>query len=124
MLSSRNRQSNNLSACAKRLDQDRVQEKHSWVVFRFPEKAGEAHELEATAIKPVQRFAAQDTAILTQITALGFDPKALPKNKAGKAGVKSDVRKSLSKDQLFKGVKVFDKAWERLSARREIVIQD
>lgn len=74
-------------------------------------------------VKPLQRSAAQDAAILTQVTSLGYDPLALPQNKPGKAGVKSAVRNALSKDRLFTGAKVFDKAWERLSANGEIVIQ-
>lgn len=74
-------------------------------------------------VKPLQRSAAQDAAILNKIAALGFDAKALPKNKPGKAGAKSAVRKSLSNDRLFTGVKVFDRAWERMSANGEIVIK-
>lgn len=75
------------------------------------------------AAKPLQRSAAQDAAILRQIKDLGFDPLTVPKNQPGKAGVKSAVRNALSKDRLFTGAKVFDKAWERLSKNGEIVIQ-
>ena len=77
----------------------------------------------SVTVKPLQRSAAQDAAILTQVTSLGYDPLALPRNKPGKAGVKSEVRNALSKDRLFTGAKVFDKAWERLSANGEIMIQ-
>lgn len=74
-------------------------------------------------VKPVQRSAAQDAAILKHITTLGHSPLAVPKNTTGKAGVKFDVRNALKKNLLFVGVSVFDRAWERLTRNGEIVIQ-
>jgi hypothetical protein len=77
----------------------------------------------AAPATPLSRFNAQDAAILAEIKRLGFDPLALPKNPDGKRGVKAAVRLALSTDKLFKGSTVFEKAWERLTARAEIVIR-
>lgn len=63
----------------------------------------------------------QEAAILESIVALGFDPKNLPKRDNGKPGIKFLVRTALSKNILFEGAKVFDKAWERLRSDSEIV---
>lgn len=71
---------------------------------------------------PVQRTAAQDAAILSTLAALNIKPLVIPKNKAGKAGTKAKVRTALERNPLFVGATVFDKAWERLSARGDIVI--
>ena len=71
---------------------------------------------------PVQRTAAQDAAILSTLAALNINPMAIPKNKAGKAGTKKRVRTALEGNLLFVGSTVFEKAWERLSARGDIVI--
>ncbi|APW46544.1 hypothetical protein [Rhodoferax antarcticus] len=79
----------------------------------------------ATAVpvaKPVQRSAAQDAAVLAALKAMGIDPLAVPKNEAGKAGTKAKVRAAIASNALFTGTTVFDKAWERLSTRGEIVI--
>lgn len=80
-----------------------------------PDKAAQA--------KPLQRTAAQDAAILCEIKKLGHDPMALPKNPDGKPGVKAAVRTALLSHSLFKGSTVFDKAWERLTARADIAIR-
>ena len=80
-----------------------------------PDKAGLA--------KPLQRTAAQDSAILCEIEKQGYDPLTLPKNLPGKPGVKAAIRAALSKNSLFTGGTVFDKAWERLTARTDIAIQ-
>lgn len=77
----------------------------------------------ASQAKPLQRTAAQDTAILSEIKKQGYDPLALPRNPNGKPGAKAAIRIALSRNQLFTGSTVFDKAWERLTAREEIVIQ-
>jgi len=73
--------------------------------------------------KPLQRTAAQDFAILCEIEKQGYDPLAVPKNPPGKPGAKAAIRTALSKNSLFTGGTVFDKAWERLTARADIVIQ-
>lgn len=58
---------------------------------------------------PQQRF--QEMEILRVIGELGFDAQNLPKDKKGEKGVKADVR-----NRLNFSARVFDKAWERLSA--------
>ena len=65
---------------------------------------------------PVQRSAAQDSAVLTEIRNAGHDPRALPVNEPGKPGVKAAVRRRLvGVNPLFpRGSRVFDKAWDRL----------
>jgi hypothetical protein len=73
--------------------------------------------------KPLQRTAAQDSAILCEIEKQGYDPLALPKNPSGKSGVKADIRAALSQNPLFTGTRVFDKAWERLTTHKDIAIQ-
>ena len=78
---------------------------------------------EAESVKPIQRGAAQDAAILKQIKVLGHDPLNLPPNRAGKPGTKAAVRAALKRDRLFTGAKVFDKAWERLTENSDIVIK-
>jgi hypothetical protein len=72
---------------------------------------------------PLQRTAAQDSAILCEIKKQGYDPLALPRNPLGKPGVKAAIRNALSKNLLFTGETVFNKAWERLTARADIAIQ-
>lgn len=54
---------------------------------------------------------------------MGIDPLAVPKNSPGKAGTKAEVRTALDSNPLFTGTTVFDKAWERLTNRGEIVIR-
>lgn len=72
-------------------------------------------------IKPVSRSAAQETFVLTLIESMGLDPKKLPKNQPGIAGVKAKIRQAaLLENQIFSGGKTFDKSWERLSERRDI----
>ena len=73
--------------------------------------------------KPLQRSAAQDSAILCEIEKQGYDPLALPKNLPGRPGVKAAIRTALSQNSLFTGGTVFDKAWVRLTARADIAIQ-
>ncbi len=65
---------------------------------------------------PRQRF--QENEILWVIRELGHDPRKLPKNKPGKPGVRSEVCKMLT-DPMWQGT-VFEKAWERLSQKKEI----
>lgn len=77
----------------------------------------------ATPAKALQRTAAQDSAILCEIGKQGYDPLALPKNFAGKPGVKAAIRAALSQNSLFAGGTVFNKAWERLTARADIAIR-
>ncbi|TCV86656.1 hypothetical protein [Sulfurirhabdus autotrophica] len=67
------------------------------------------------------KLRAQEKAIFDEIIRLGYIPKSLPKNKAGKPGVKFKVRTSLKENDLFTGITVFDRAWERLRKFGDIV---
>lgn len=100
----------------------------AWEAHNQPE-TGDAEQVGAAAtagsemeIKPIQRGQAQDAAILETLKKMGHDPLQLPKNPAGKPGVKADVRKTLKDNPLFAGTTVFDGAWERLSKFGDIVI--
>lgn len=77
---------------------------------------------EGRPIAPVQRTAAQESAILDAIRQSGYDPQALPQKPPGKPWVKAEVRTALvGVNPLFpKKSKVFDKAWERLRSSGEI----
>lgn len=77
--------------------------------------------LELAKTKPRTRMNDQEDAILEEILGQGFDPMALPPSPSGRPGVKAAVRESLGESPLFKGAKVFDKAWERLRNQRRIV---
>ncbi|MFL9890206.1 hypothetical protein [Paraburkholderia sp. RL17-381-BIF-C] len=70
--------------------------------------------VEVKAPVPLQRF--QESEILRVIVELGHNPKAIPANKPGKAGLKYEVRRKLDYTN-----KVFDLAWERLRKNDEIV---
>lgn len=72
--------------------------------------------------KPLNAQSAQEATILDCIKQLGHDPLNLPKNPKGKPGVKAAVKLALRNDRLFTGTTVFEKAWERLAAQKEIVI--
>lgn len=76
--------------------------------------------------EPVSRSAAQDAVILETIRRVGHEPLSLPKNDAGKPGIKAAVRGELvAKHKLFpQGGRQFDKAWDRLSAFKEIAYRD
>ena len=78
------------------------------------------------AAEPLQRSTAQQTVILDAIREAGHEPLSLPKNDAGKRGIKALVRDELvGKHKLFpKGGRQFDKAWERLRAFKEIAERD
>ena len=60
------------------------------------------------------KLRAQEKAILDAIVDLGLDPKCLPRNGAGKRGVKFTVRAAMKGNDLFPSARVFDKAWERI----------
>lgn len=79
-----------------------------------------ANQTPAPAIKePVQRRAAQDAAIIASLRAAGHDPLALPKNIAGKKGIKAATRIALGNGGMWVGT-VFNKAWERLTSNDDI----
>lgn len=75
----------------------------------------------AMAVRPKQRSAVQDDAILAAIKQAGYDPVALPQQQAGKSSVKNMVRQALDGKHPFVGSTVFDKAWDRLRRNGEIV---
>lgn len=79
-----------------------------------PDQSGSAE------MAPVQRWQAQDRAILNAIEALGLKARALPRTQAGKPGAKMEIRRALKDHPLFVGEKVFDKAWERLRAAGDV----
>lgn len=66
--------------------------------------------------KPQSRQRYQEQEILRVIKLLDCDPKSLPKDSPGKPGIKAKVRR-----QLQFSPSVFNKAWDRLSATREII---
>jgi hypothetical protein len=71
--------------------------------------------------KPIQRFAAQETAILNAIKTQGYVALSLPKNEPGMGGVKKLIRDATASNGLFlSGSTVFNKAWERLRKSGEI----
>lgn len=72
--------------------------------------------------KPVQRHVAQENEILTAIANLDFAALALPKNEKGKQGVKAMVRHALGTTGMWSYSTVFNKAWERLAAKKLIKI--
>ena len=82
--------------------------------------AGIATALDTPA--PVQRFVAQDAAIIAEIVRQEYDPMKLPKHKPGKPGVKAAVRAALGNTGIWSGTTIFDKAWERLIKNGEIKI--
>lgn len=63
----------------------------------------------------------QEKVIIEKLVDMGYEPKAIPKEKTGCATVKSEIRKMLMESHygLFNGKK-FEKAWERLRANGEI----
>ena len=72
--------------------------------------------------KIIKKSSKQGSAIVEAIKSLGHDPQKLPKNPAGKSGVKAEVRKLVQHPPLFDNPDIFDKAWERLSKYKEISI--
>lgn len=71
--------------------------------------------------KPVElKGQTQDRLILEQIDALGYDPKALPKQVAGMAGVKKEVKDKLDKKEPFEARTAFDESWKRLRGYGDI----
>jgi hypothetical protein len=104
----------------------------SRISYRFPVPENEmpiaspavAAPNQVITIKPIQRTAAQDAAILAEIKQLGFDPLSLPKPERGKSGVKAQIRSKLTKEKkdVFISIRVFNDAWQRL--RKEGKIRD
>lgn len=72
------------------------------------------------ATKPLPKMRQQENVIIDAIKKLGHDPQKLPKNPAGKPGVKAKVRELIQHPPLFDNPDIFDNAWERLSKYKEI----
>lgn len=72
--------------------------------------------------KPVKepKFKLQEKAILEEIQNLGYAPRELPKNQAGKRGIKSEIRAALEKNPLFNGRTTFNKVWQALRDCKKI----
>ncbi len=68
-----------------------------------------------TSPKPLSRQSFQEQEILRVIKELGFDPKSIPKWRAGKPGLKAAVREKLNFT-----VNIFEAAWERLRGYKDI----
>ena len=84
------------------------------------ESDSKAHHVQVSDHEPVQRAAAQDAAIIASLRAAKHDPLALPKNEAGRPGVKAATRAALGDGGLWAGSTVFQKAWERLTRNKDI----
>jgi hypothetical protein len=69
---------------------------------------------------PMQRWPAQEAAILTKLREMGFDPCNLPMPKPGTPGPKAAVKRALGTSGMWTGETVFDKAWERLRASGQV----
>lgn len=70
-----------------------------------------------------KRQVKQERLILEAITKLGYDSQRIPKNKTGQAGVRSIVKKEVSKtysSDFVAGSTIFEKAWGRLLSKKEI----
>ena len=80
----------------------------------------EPDQSDSEEMQPLQRWQAQDRAILGAIQALGLTAQALPRSAAGKPGAKMEIRRALKDNPLFVSDKVFDKAWERLRAAGDV----
>lgn len=69
----------------------------------------------------VQRFRAQENAILHAIKEEGLEPTAIPHFEYSRPGLKAQVRQQLvGAGGLFVTVGIFDAAWYRLRRRKEI----
>lgn len=64
----------------------------------------------------------QEEAIVGEIRRQGFDPMFLPERQRGKGGVKANVWTAIAGHPEFGGRRpVYDKAWDRLRAKKELV---
>ena len=76
--------------------------------------ASSANVNAGSSVKPISRFAAQESAILAEILALGHIPTKLPGSPPGRPGVKAQVKAALGRSGIWSGPTVFGKAWDRL----------
>jgi hypothetical protein len=85
--------------------------------------ADETPQANSTPTAPVQRFQAQEQAILDAIRDAGHDPKKLPKPPKGKNGIKAQIRAVVPRS-IFTSDVVFDKAWLLLRRNEDIADAD
>lgn len=71
--------------------------------------------------KPLSRRLAQEIAILEALRNAGYDPLALPRRVPGKAGIKHEIKLAVRQGPVSFTKGIFDKAWQRLRDRDEIV---
>ena len=71
--------------------------------------------------KPRLKMRNQEEAILEAIRKFGYNPQKLPKNDEGKSGIKAKVSNELKASPFFDAKTAFNKAWERLRSRKEII---
>jgi hypothetical protein len=77
---------------------------------------GDARAMEEETQAPEPRSRAQEHLILGIVRKLGLDPQNLPRNKPGRPEVKTEIRKTATREKsIFLSAKTFDTAWERLS---------
>lgn len=73
------------------------------------------------ATKRVPKAVEQEQAVLEAVRALGYEPRALPRNEQGKAGAKREAWQALkTRSDLFISQGVFTKTWERLRGSGQI----
>lgn len=106
---------NGIVPFAELVEWGRWTKRFDFVVASPAAKVEAAPDAKNSNEKPPLQQQFQEREILRVIEELSYEPKNLPQNKPGKAGVKAEVRKKLSFP-----VKVFDKAWERLKANVDI----
>lgn len=72
--------------------------------------------------QPRMKGLQKEAAILERLRELGYDPKFIPPNRPGKAGVKAQVLKSFDIPGVpFVSVKAFDTTWQSLRKSGELV---
>lgn len=69
---------------------------------------------------PKQRSQARMEAIVAQLRSMGYEPLALPRNSAGKRGVKAETKAALGNKGIWAGTTVFNRAWEHLMKNQTI----
>jgi len=76
------------------------------------------------SMSPRSKQRKQENVILAHLRQEGWNPGALPKNRSGKPGVKMAVRLALLQHRaLFRSLKTFNLAWERLRQSGQIADQ-
>lgn len=95
---------------------------HSWV-FAFENhfrKFSTPAAGEKSQEKHILKSDRQRKAIIDCILEKGYSPQKLPKNLAGKSGIKAQVKAEMLKNKYLFSLKSFDKAWDALRSDNEI----